>query len=136
MCRFCETAYHGYRCSEIFMARNYEGSLVCLKCFSSGIPQEFDQSKKERVEASLWNKQTSIYKDLSREKHELTEITDSQKGQFLGQVGDECYLLWQGYEESVKRHPYHFLCFENRFQTPLTVIDEFLQSKFKEAVKC
>lgn len=77
MCKYCETAYHGYRCSEIFMARNYEGALTCLKCFSNEIETEFDEDKKKKIESSLWTKNTSIYKDFPREQFELTEITEA-----------------------------------------------------------
>ena len=62
------------------------------------------------------------------------------KGKFIGQVGDFCYLIWQGYEQSVKQYQYYYMLFESKFKDVCDiwseVSDDFLSNNFKEPILC
>ena len=73
----------------------------------------------------------------------MDKITNNEertlKGKFLGQAGDQVYLVWQGYEESLKKYPYHFIHFKSRYKEDYikgTVQKDFFANKFSEPLLC
>lgn len=104
------------------MAKNFKQEMVCLWCLYGNIQNEISLSKKEQLEQKLWNKDDkSVYKDYYWRDYEFNEIKEDQKGNFLGQVGDFCYFIWQGYEYSVSKYPYHYIMFESKLKETLDV---------------
>ena len=102
ICRQCDKAYHGFECSEIYMTQNFRRELVCIECLYRNHPQEISEAKHEQLTAALWKRDLSIFKDYSREGFTHEGCHQKAKNSFTAQVGDEVYLLWQGYEQVLK----------------------------------
>lgn len=91
----------------------------------------------------MWNKEDkSIYKDFDWDEIEVYSIKEANykhyKGKFIGQAGDEVYLIWQGYEHSIKQFPYHLIPFESRYADyeKGTVQKHFFNNRFIEPLLC
>jgi len=111
-CPGCEKSFHGYKCSFMRMAKDYDGVLVCLHCLPSRLSQKLSDEYLDEVDKKLMK--DDIYKSINREM-----FYDNNKNMYAPQLEDEVYFIFQGYEEAIAFYPYHFITLEKERNKPI-----------------
>ena len=111
-CKTWKKFYHGFKCSYLRMAKDYEGNLACLECLTSLLNSQLTDKYLDEIDEKLMKE--NAYKQINREM-----FYDKVGDTYVPQIGDQVYFNFQGYEEVFGNFPYHFITIEPERDTPL-----------------